>query len=153
MTLIKKIDITNPELAEGVLSVQIPSYQVEAELIDFYDIPPLKDTVSTLLRCGETFYGCYVDGELCGVVSIKAEEGLIDIHRLMVHPKHFRKGIAGRLLDFVENCGEGDETLIVSTGSKNAPAVHFYEKSGFIKLGEVKVMEGLLITSFEKRRK
>ncbi len=40
MALIKKIDITNPEIAEEVLSVQLPSYQVEAELIDFYDIPP-----------------------------------------------------------------------------------------------------------------
>lgn len=151
--MIKKIDITNLKLAKEVLSVQLPSYQVEAELIDFYDIPPLKDTVSTLRRCGETFYGCYVDGELGGVISIKVEEGLIDIHRLMVHPKHFRKGIARRLLEFVESNGDGDETLIVSTGSKNAPAIYFYEKSGFVKTGEVKVMEGLSITSFEKKRK
>ncbi|WP_203248336.1 GNAT family N-acetyltransferase [Sporosarcina beigongshangi] len=149
--MVKEIDITDPKLAEEVLSVQLLSYRVEAELIDFYDIPPLKDTVSTLQRCGETFYGCYVDGELGGVTSIKVEEGLIDIHRLMVHPKHFRKGIAGRLLDFVENCGEGDETLIVSTGSKNAPAIYFYEKRGFIKTGDTKVMEGLSITSFEKK--
>ena len=153
MTLIKKIDITDPEIAEEVLSVQLPSYRVEAELIDCHDIPPLRDTISTLQRCGETFYGCYVDEDLGGVISIKLEEGLIDIHRLMVHPKHFRKGIARRLLEFIESDGEGDETLIVSTGSKNAPAIYFYEKSGFVKTGEVKVMEGLLITSFEKKRK
>ena len=151
--MIKKIDITSPKFAEEVLSVQLLSYQVEAELIDFYEIPPLKDTVSTLQRCGETFYGCYVDGELGGVISIKVEEGLIDIHRLMVHPKYFRKGIAKGLLEFVESNGEGDETLIVSTGSKNTPAIYFYEKSGFVKTGEVKVMEGLSITSFEKKRK
>lgn len=151
--MIGKIDITNQKLAKEVLSVQLPSYQVEAELIDCYDIPPLKDTVSTLQQCGEIFYGCYIDGELGGVISIKVEEGLIDIHRLMVHPKHFRKGIARRLLEFIESDGEGDERLIVSTGSKNAPAIYFYEKSGFVKTGEVKVMEGLSITSFEKKRK
>lgn len=151
--MIKKIDITNSKLTEEVLSIQLSSYRVEAELIKFYDIPPLKDTVSILQRCGETFYGCYVDGELGGVISIKVEDGLIDIHRLMVHPKHFRKGIASRLLEFVESNGDGDETLIVSTGSKNAPAIYFYEKSGFVKTREVKVMEGLLITSFEKKRK
>ncbi len=149
--MIKKIDITNPKLAEEVLCVQIPSYEVEAKLIDFYDIPPLRDTVSTLQQCGETFYGCYLDGELSGVISIKVEEGLIDIHRLMVHPQHFRKGIAKRLLDFIESVGEGNETLIVSTGSGNAPAIYFYEKNGFIKTGETKVMEGLSITSFEKK--
>lgn len=150
--MIKKIDITNPKLAEEVLSIQLSSYRVEAELIDFYDIPPLKDTVRALQRCGETFYGCYVDGELGGVISMKVEEGLIDIHRLMVHPKHFREGIAGRLLDFVESYSLGGETLIVSTGSKNTPAIYFYKKSGFVKTGEVKVMEGLSITSFEKKR-
>ena len=149
--MIKKIDIKNPKLAEEVLSVQLPSYQVEAELIDCYDIPPLKDTISILQQCGETFYGCYVAGELGGVISIKVGEGLIDIHRLMVHPKHFRKGIAGKLLNFVESNGDG--TLIVSTGSKNAPAIYFYKKSGFVKTDEVEVMEGLSITSFEKKRK
>ncbi len=151
--MIKKIDITNPKLAKEVLSLQLPSYEVEAKLIDCYDIPPLKDTVSTLQQCGENFYGCYVDGELGGVISIKVEVGLIDIHRLMVHPKHFKKGIAKRLLDFIESTGEGIETLIVSTGSKNVPAINFYEKSGFMKMAEVKVMEGLSITSFEKKRK
>ena len=149
--MIEKIDITNPKLAEEVLSVQIPSYKVEAELINFYDIPPLRDSVSALQQCGETFYGCYLDGELNGVISIKVEVGLIDIHRLMVHPQHFRKGIAKRLLDFIQSVGEGNETLIVSTGSRNAPAIYFYEKNGFIKTGETKVMEGLSITSFEKK--
>ena len=149
--MIKKIDIRNPKLSEEVLSVQIPSYKVEAQLIDFYDIPPLMDSVSALQRCVETFYGCYLDGELSGVISIKAEEGLIDIHRLMVHPQHFRKGIAKRLLDFIESVGEGDVTIIVSTGSRNGPAISFYEKNGFIKTGETKVMEGFSITSFKKK--
>ena len=149
--MIKKIDITNLKLAEEVLSVQIPSYKVEAKLINFYDIPPLRDSVFALQQCGETFYGYYVDGELSGVISIKVEESLIDIHRLMVHPLHFRQGIAQKLLDFVESVGEGIDTLIVSTGSRNAPAIYFYEKNGFLKTGETIVMEDLLITSFEKK--
>ena len=47
-SLDKKIDITNPKLAKDVLNIQIPSYKVEAEIIDFYEIPPLKDRVDTL---------------------------------------------------------------------------------------------------------
>lgn len=92
--MIKKIDITNPGISKEVLNIQIPSYKIEAEIIDFYDIPPLKDTVHSLQQCGETFFGYYLNDELCGVISIKIDDGIIDIHRLMVHPYHFRKGIA-----------------------------------------------------------
>ncbi|GGN55645.1 hypothetical protein GCM10007971_14640 [Oceanobacillus indicireducens] len=88
--MIKKIDITNPEVSQEVLNIQIPSYNVEAKIIDFYDIPPLKDTVQSLQQCGETFFGHYLNKELCGVFSIKTDGRIIDIHRLMVHPKHFR---------------------------------------------------------------
>jgi len=148
--LIKKIDITNPKLAKEVLNIQIPSYKIEAELIDFYELPPLKDTVEALQQCGETFFGYYLNEELCGVISIKTEKGIIDIHRLMVHPKHFRKGIAKILLEFIESNFVDFETMIVSTGSKNIPAVTFYLKNGFIKTEEKRITERLSLTSFKK---
>lgn len=54
--------------AEDILNLQIPSYQVEAEIIGSYDIPPLKDTVDTLQSCGETFFGYYDNEALCGAI-------------------------------------------------------------------------------------
>jgi ribosomal protein S18 acetylase RimI-like enzyme len=151
--MIKKMDITNPNLAEDVLNIQIPSYKIEAELIDFYEIPLLNDTIDTLQQCGETFYGYYLNNELSGVISIKADKGVIDIHRLMVHPKHFRKGIAKMLMEFIESNEDDIETIIVSTGSKNAPAINFYEKSGFSITEETRVTEHLSLTSFIKKIK
>ena len=149
--MIKTIDITNRKFAEEVLNIQIPSYKVEAEIIDFYEIPPLKDTVETLQQCRETFFGYYISEELCGAISIKVENDVMDIHRLIVHPKYFRKGIAKMLLDFIESHLEDIETIIVSTGSKNTPAVNFYEKNGFSKIGETRVNERLSLTSFKKK--
>lgn len=148
--MIKKMDITNPVLAESLLSVQIPSYEVEAALIDFYEIPPLKDTVDSLLLCEETFYGYYINDELCGAIAIKAEGSEIDIHRMMVHPNHFRKGIAKKLLHFVENLDGEYSSIIVSTGSKNTPAIHLYTQSGFLETGVIDIEERLSITSFKK---
>lgn len=149
--MIKKIDITNPGISKEVLNIQIPSYKIEAEIIDFYDIPPLKDTVHSLQQCGETFFGYYLNDELCGVISIKIDDGIIDIHRLMVHPYHFRKGIAKKLLKFVEGGNkEKSATIMVSTGTKNTPAIDFYLKMGFSKTEEKSVSEGLSLTSFKK---
>jgi ribosomal protein S18 acetylase RimI-like enzyme len=148
--LIKKIDISNRKIAEEVLNVQIPSYKVEANIIGSYDIPPLKDTVDKLQQCGESFFGYYLQGDLCGAISLKIEKEEIDIHRLIVDPKHFRKGIAQCLLDFVEK-QEGIERIKVSTGSKNTPAVSFYKKNRFQKVNEVIVNEQISLTFFEKK--
>ncbi|CAM3912674.1 GNAT family N-acetyltransferase [Aeromicrobium ponti] len=150
--MIKEIDIRDRKAAEEVLSVQIPSYKVEAELIECSDIPPLKDTVDTLQKCGETFFGYYLNEALCGAISLKEENNTIDIHRLIVQPDHFRKGIAQKLLEFIES-KEGIKSLIVSTGSKNTPAINFYEKNGFKKVNQIRVNEHLSLTSFEKKIK
>lgn len=147
--MIKIIDISNSKNAEDVLNIQIPSYKVEAEIIGSYEIPPLKDTVYTLQHCGETFFGYYENEELCGVISIKVDDD-VDIHRLIVHPNHFRKGIAQLLLNFIETKFQ-IETIKVATGSKNIPAVSFYKKNGFRNIKEVIVNEQLSLTFFEKR--
>jgi len=149
-TLIRKIDIADAAIAEEVLRIQIPSYRVEAELIDFYEIPPLKDTVDKLLQCGETFYGYYIHDELCGAIAITSENDVIDIHRLIVHPNHFRKGIARQLLHHIENVEGSGNVIVVTTGSKNTPAVNLYKQSGYVETGVIKVEERLSLTSFKK---
>lgn len=149
--MIRKIDIADASIAEDVLRIQIPSYRVEAELIDFYNIPPLKDTVDTLLKCGETFYGYYINDELCGAIAIMTENSVIDIHRLIIHPNHFRKGIARQLLHYIESIDGSRNAIIVSTGSKNEPAINLYKQNGFIETGVIEVEERLSITSLEKR--
>ena len=148
--MIKKIDISYRKNAENVLNIQIPSYKVEAEIIGSYEIPPLKDTVDTLQKCREFFFGYYLNEELCGVVSIKEEDAEVDIHRLIVHPTHFRKGIAQKLLNFLVSHSKVD-IIKVATGSKNTPAVRFYEKNGFEKVKEVTVNKKISLTYFEKK--
>ncbi|MDX8289633.1 GNAT family N-acetyltransferase [Metabacillus indicus] len=147
--MIIKMDITNRKTAEEVLSIQIPSYKIEANLIGSYDIPPLKDTIDTLQRCGECFYGYYSENKLCGALAMKIENEEMDIHRLIVDPDHFLKGIAQSLLSYAER-QEGIKRIIVSTGSRNTPAVRFYEKNGFQKVKEVIVNEQISLTFFEK---
>ncbi|WP_338472876.1 GNAT family N-acetyltransferase [Niallia sp. XMNu-256] len=148
--MIKKIDINNSKNAEDVLNIQMPSYKVEAEIIGSYEIPPLRDTVYTLQHCRETFFGYYENDVLCGVISIKIDDYDVDIHRLIVHPNHFRKGIAQLLLNFIETKCQ-IETIKVATGSKNIPAVRFYKKNGFRNIKEVIVNEQLSLTFFEKK--
>ncbi|MBD8114864.1 GNAT family N-acetyltransferase [Priestia megaterium] len=147
--MIKRLDIKNRKIATEILSIQIPSYLVEAKIIGYYDLPPLKDTIDSLQQCQETFFAYYSQEEVCGIISFKLDGTEIDLHRLIVHPEHFRKGIAQKLLDFVETI-EGVKSMRTTTGAKNTPAVNFYLKNGFFKLQEVEIDAHLTLSSFRK---
>lgn len=146
--MIKKIDIKNPDIAKEVLSIQIPAYQIEAKLIGFDEIPNLKDTVESLQQCGETFYGYYMNGNLSGIISFVIEDCVLDIYRLFVDPSYFRQGIAKQLLDHILNVETGFDTVIVKTGNKNTPAIHFYQKYGFDQEEDLVINEQLSLAQF-----
>lgn len=148
--MIERLDVTNEKIATQVLAVQIPSYQVEAELIGFYGIPQLKDTIETVQNSGETFYGLIENGEIIGVIAVEDVGEALDICRLVVHPSHFRKGVARKLVSFVLN--ETNKPITVSTGAKNGPAISLYEKHGFQVVSEIEVEPGFfLVQMFNPR--
>jgi ribosomal protein S18 acetylase RimI-like enzyme len=142
-------DITQPELARQVVALQQISYPIEAELIGLDVLPPMLDTVETLTGCEEQFIGCFEADRLVGAVSYKFDGAVVDIHRMMVHPAFFRRGIAQTLLH--NACSTpGAKKAIVSTGSANYPAVTLYERNGFIETKRVEVAPGVTITLFNK---
>lgn len=148
--MIRQIDISEEEVAKIVLPMQMEAYKVEADIIDYADLPPLKDTIESLQACGEAFFGYFEEQALCGVISLKFEHGILDIHRLMVHPMHFRKGISQQLMNYVLQTFNV-RCVKVSTGSRNIPAICFYVKNGFYIVDEIDINDELSLTLFEKR--
>lgn len=148
--MITKLDVTNAQIAKEIVNIQIPAYQEEAMIIDFYEIPPLKETLEMLQQSDEIFFGYFINGKLAGVIAYKLKDHILDIHRLFVHPNYFRQGIAKRLLKFVQDNEKNVDKMIVSTGTNNVPAIYFYQNNGFIKSKEVIVEEGLSLSYFEK---
>ncbi len=151
--MIRNIDISNKEMAQSVLNVQIPSYQVEAKLINFFDLPPLGENIENLQQSGENFFGYYINDELAGVISYKIEDKTLDIHRLMVAPNHFRKGIGRILLQFIEKVENHIHEIIVSTGANNTPAKNLYIDQGFSEIGKMEVSKGIFMSNFKKKMK
>jgi ribosomal protein S18 acetylase RimI-like enzyme len=143
-TMIEKLNLMDREMVTHILAVQIPSYQVEAELIGFDGIPQLKDTIETIQQSGETFYGLFENSILIGFIAIQDVGDTLDICRLVVHPAHFRKGAATKLLSFV--LSKAKKTVTVSTGSKNSPAITLYKKHNFRVSSEFEVVPGVFIT-------
>jgi len=142
------MNLNYEEIAKDVLLLQKEAYGVEAELIGFDDLPPLRDDIYSLMRSEEIFYGYYEADELVGMISYVIENNIMDIYRLAVKPKVFRKGIAEKLIEHIMKKNEKIKEMIVSTGAGNEPAIRLYQKWGFRKIGETEVEKGLKVVNF-----
>lgn len=142
--MIKPLAHHQDEIARAIWAIQIPAYQIEAELIKFNEIPPLHESVRDIQKSDETFIGFW-DGGLKGFISYKREEELIDIHRLAVHPNFFRKGIANKLMAFLLSEFPGFK-FIVCTGKVNMPAKKLYASFGFVEQKDFEVAPGIWCT-------
>jgi len=155
---IQRLELETNEEILSLLSLQIASYQVEAEIIGFDDIPPLKDGIASIREAKkeETIFGYFTyDNEvhkLAGAVSFSREGSVVTICRMMVHPDYFRRGIARALIQHIFDHQEqqGASRFIVSTGTQNTPAVQLYESFGFIQRRVFTVPPGVSLTTFER---
>lgn len=149
--VIQKLDHASIDTAATILEVQILAYKVEAEYIKNNTIPRLYDTVGDIQNCDETFYGYWIRGHLAGFISFVNENNVTEIHRLVVSPNHFHKGIASALLQYTFQLHPSSQ-FIVQTGKENVPAVALYQKHGFIKKQEFTVHDELVLVQLEKTK-
>lgn len=147
--MITVLPLADSGIVQQIWSLQHVAYPIEAELIGFSQIPPLMDTFDSIRNSGETFYG-YLDdeGELVGAIAVEPAEDQVTISRMMVHPDHFRKGIARALIQHVLDTYKETPLFIVATGTRNTPAVALYEKFGFVRDHAYEVAPGVELTEF-----
>lgn len=152
---IQSLSLHDEDMLAQLWRLQHMAYRLEAKIIGFQDIPPLLDTMETLQHCGETFYGNVdeQDGELLGAVAVMEEErDTLTITRMMVHPNHFRKGIAASLMEHVFKEHPNLSRYIVSTGTLNTAAVNLYTKFGFEPVEAAQIAPGVELTTFHKNK-
>ncbi|QDY84094.1 GNAT family N-acetyltransferase [Paenibacillus polymyxa] len=141
--------LEDDDIVSQIWRLQHVAYRLEAELIGFNEIPPLMDTLETLRSCGESFYGWLEDGELLGALAVQSESsGSLTLTRMMVHPDHFRQGIADSLMKHVLNEYQNVPLFIVTTGTLNTPAVTLYRKHGFRPVSAAEVAPGVELTTY-----
>lgn len=146
MVMICKINHQNEQNAKEIQGIQQSAYRIEAELMGFYGIPQLHETISEIQNSTEVFVG-YKEEQLMGILSYRVEEGIVDIHRLVVGPDHFRKGIGKKLVAYLLGHYRG-YGFTVSTGTANKPAIALYKAFGFQEQRLIEVAPGITCTQF-----
>jgi len=141
LTEFTRLDLSDPSAASELLALQRDAYRVEAALID-------SDLI--LQASGETVVGAFVDDRLAGAVSWKLDGDILDLHRLVVAPVHFRRGLGSALLRkaFAEN--PAARRAIVQTGAANEPAKALYLGAGFTLVDELEPVAGVRVARFAK---
>jgi ribosomal protein S18 acetylase RimI-like enzyme len=140
---VAELDLGDDATLARLVELQRASYAVEAELIGAAELPPMRESPAELRDCGERFLGATSDGALVGAVSFRRAGGTVDIHRLVVDPAAFRRGVATALLDALEDSQADATHWTVGTGAANAPARALYERRGFTVSEEREVPGGI----------
>lgn len=136
--------------AKQLLALQRASYRVEADLIGHDGIPPLREELPELRAAGLHWLGA-VDGtgRLLGAVGWTESSDELDLHRLVVDPTEFRRGVGRSLVTAVLARADG-RRAVVATGRENVPARRLYESLGFRHRIDVEVQPGLWVSELQR---
>jgi ribosomal protein S18 acetylase RimI-like enzyme len=148
--MITPIDHRDPRIAAHIHDLQQAAYAVERDLIGVVEFFPLTVTTEQIAKEPDTFLGWWDGDRLVGVASFTVAEGEIDIGRMVVHPAHFRRGIAGALLRAVEERAAPGQRLTVSTAEKNEPAIRLYQRHGYEITRRTVLPDGLALVRLVK---
>jgi ribosomal protein S18 acetylase RimI-like enzyme len=154
------LDLAEPGLPAELVRLQRAAYAVEAALIGDDRIPPLHEDAEQLRAAGLQWLG--VPGPhraafrrrspaLAAAVAWVVEDGVLDLHRLVVDPSCARRGLGRALVQHLLDA-HPDGPAVVSTGRGNAPARRLYEGLGFSEVGTVEVLPGLQVVRYELAR-
>ncbi|MDQ6467722.1 GNAT family N-acetyltransferase [Exiguobacterium acetylicum] len=114
----------------SLLDVQRRAYQIEAQLLETADFPPLRETIDDINIEAPTGFVYIIDDNITGAVTVDN----LTITRLVVDPAYFRQGIAQSLL---QHLFEHSHAKHVMTGARNLPALALYARFGFTEVQRV----------------
>lgn len=143
------------EEAGEILRLQKTAYVSEAELIDDFTIPPMKQTMDEILSefTRQIFLTVTRDNKIVGSVRVYEEKGTCYIGKLIVHPDYQNSGIGTRLLHEAEKQFPDAERYELFTGQKSQRNLHLYGKNGYSVFREKQVSEKLTLVFLEKVNK
>jgi GNAT superfamily N-acetyltransferase len=140
--------------AEALLRAQIAAFDYDDVLYGvglggppgYNDIDHVRQTIRE-----EQYYKIVYDGRIVGGISMVDEgEGHLYIDVLYIHPDYHNLGIGSKTIQFVEQAYPDAIKWTLNTPTYAIRNQHFYEKFGYMKVGEFKPEEDITLIRYEK---
>jgi len=131
--MIERLDNKSLSISGKLYSLWQESYLVEAEILKAVKFPPLQRKCQGFIDSNSEFYGAIENDEIISAIEIVGLEEGRHIQSLVVHPNHFKKGLASKLIKYALIKYEFESVFTVETGLDNIPAISLYLKHGFVE--------------------
>ncbi len=140
--------------AEIMVKVQIAAFHNDSKLYPGLplDGPPGYDSVEAFLqKIGEChYYKILVDGQIVGGMTVYDEgDGHMHLDLIYIDPEHHNHGIGTEAIHFIEKAHPASKWTL-HTPLYAIRNQHFYEKFGYVKMGE-ETYPDIVLISYEKQ--
>lgn len=127
------IDLADVGDAQNILDLQRLAYQSEAQLYQDWSLPPLTQTLHSLIAefSSAVILKATIAGRIVGSIRAKLASDVCSIGRLIVHPDFQRNGIGSRLLLAIEEQFPAATTYELFTGSLSDANIRLYRRHGY----------------------
>jgi ribosomal protein S18 acetylase RimI-like enzyme len=143
-----------PDDAEILLNIQICAFHSDAETYPGVEMggPPGYDSLEAVRNdiAKYHYHKIVGDGEIVGgIVVWNRGDGYFHLDKLYIAPEYHNRGIGSKAMQFIEQNYPANrwtlDTPLYATRNQ-----HFYEKFGYVKVGESDE-DGLILIAYEKR--
>lgn len=147
-------ECATPADAQTLVSVQIAAFHDDNRLYGVpLDGPPGYDSLEVMLaKIGEDEC-CKIlaDGQIVGVITLfPRAEAHFHLDVLAILPEYHNRGIGTQAMQFIEQAYPA-KVWTLDTPLYAVRNQHFYEKFGYVKVGESMEPDGLILIAYEKR--
>lgn len=144
-----------PDDVEALVQAQIRAFHYDSVLYPgvVEGGPPGYDSVeATFKKMTENeFYKIVVDGQIVGgIILFEREPGHFHLDVLNIVPEYQNYGIGTQAIKFIEEAHPATKWTL-DTPAYAIRNQHFYEKFGYVKVGEKYEADDFLLFAYEKR--
>ena len=138
--------------ADAILLLQKLAYQSEAKLYSDWSLPPLTQSIESLLEefTKSIVLKATLGDRLVGSVRAMQTGDTCAIGRLIVHPELQGQGIGSKLLRSIEERFKGVSKFELFTGSRSEANIRLYQRHGYTIVRTQPLSQTVSITFLEK---